>query len=144
MPRRSKVSHCRVAVLDGCRLSQFFVDAQHEAAFHQFRIDIALGSGQHQGHRSSHFMPFNGCAARTAFFAGGHDRQVAFTLQELERVTGITNSGLFGDGQDLMPQVHVGRVVQTLAGHGTASELVFRWHEAQDGIHQRRFSGSRR
>ena len=130
-------------LVDGRGLCRLLVDRQAQAAVEQLGIRFFGRGGQQHGHRAFDFVVLRLLAARVPVLARAGDGQPPFALQELERVAGLRDPFLFGQGQDLVLQLRASHVVQRLAGQRREAELRFGRHEGQRGFHQRRLAGGR-
>ena len=91
--------------VNGGGLRWAFIDADDQAAVHQFRIDVGGRGCEQQCHRSFDGVAF-GRSPPSAFLLGSrYERQRAFALQQLELVAGVADAFLFGDRQYLVLQI---------------------------------------
>ena len=73
-------------------------------------------------------------------FAGAGDIQLAFRLQQLQRIARGLRALLFCDGKYLVLEILLPHVEQGLAGHRRVALPVFFRHEVQYRLHQRAFA----
>ena len=123
-------------LVDGTGLSAAFIDAQDQAAVHQFFIEVAGGSGQEQRHRALHGVGLGGEVAGHGVFASRGNSQFAFGLQQLQGITGTACAFFLDDGQHLMLKIRCPHVIQALPGHGRVFDFVRFRHERQHRVHQ--------
>ena len=111
------------------------VHREHQAAVEQLLVDLDRGGGQEDHHRTFDPVLLRHQVARGRILAGRCDSELAFGLQQLERVAGAAGAFLFDDGEDLVLEVGAAHVEQRLPGHGRVFHALFFGHHRQHRIH---------
>ena len=91
-------------LVDPLRLLAVLVDREDEAAVQELLVDDGGRRRQKDHHRPFDAVLLRDEAAGVRVLPRGRDRQLAFRLEELQRVAGSFGSFFFDDGQDLVAQ----------------------------------------
>ncbi|PHM21940.1 hypothetical protein Xbud_03837 [Xenorhabdus budapestensis] len=83
--------------MDSFGLFAGFIDRQHQTTVQQFFIHINGGGGEHQHHRAFHGVAFGDEVSGRFILARARHRQLAITLQQLQRIGGLPYPFFFGD-----------------------------------------------
>ena len=118
------------------RLRLVLVHRQHHATVQQLFVDVDGRRGQEDHHRTLDPVFMRAQTARVRVLAGRGDAQLAFRLQQLQRVGGAACALLFRDGQDFMFQILFAHVKQRLPGHRRVLHPVLCGNKGQHRIHQ--------
>ena len=102
-PRPQSLDGLRFALLlmDRPRLFLLFIHAQHQAAVQQLLVHVLRGRGQEDHHRAFDQVFMRHHLSVHRVFAGRCDLELAFRLQQLQRVRRAAGPFLFGNREDL-------------------------------------------
>ena len=126
------------------RLLAVLVDGEDEAAVQKLFVDDGGRRRQEDLDRPLDAVFLRDEPAGVRVFPRRRDRQLAFRLEELQRVAGALGSLLLDDGEDLVAQaLLLGEVEERHAGQRRVLLALFLGHEIQDGFHQARLPRGR-
>ena len=126
-------------LVDAPRLLPALVDGQDEAAVEELLVDLDRRRRQEDHHRPFDAVLLRDEPSRLRVLAGGGDRELAFGLEELQRVAGLLRAFLLGDGEDLVPEaLALAEVEERLPREGRVLLALLLRDEAEDGFHEGR------
>jgi hypothetical protein len=126
--------------MDRPRLFAFLVHRERNAAVQQLLVHLVCCGREEEHHRAFDHVLVRHVLAAHRVFAGRGDIQLAFRLQQLQRIAGAFRALLLRDGQDLVLEIFLPHVKQRLPGHRRVAFPLFFRHEVEHRFHQRTFA----
>ena len=117
-----------------------FVHRQHKAAVQEFFVDLNGRRRQEDHHRPFDVVLLRFHPSRVRVFARARDGELAFRLQELQRIARFLRAFFLHDREHLVFEILLAQVVEALPGHGAVLHaLLFREHR-EHRLHERGFA----